>query len=87
VPAQASFSEWSGNYGINFEVRQLAPHLSSNVKHLSRLGYQTASVSRLNETGRADDDGSDTTAINIIGMGTEQVNHCTCYRYLSLVPF
>jgi beta-fructofuranosidase len=29
-------------------------------------------VSRLNEKGRSDDDGSDATAYNIIGMGTEQ---------------
>lgn len=46
-----SWSEWSGNFGINFE---------------------TAFVARLNETGYANDDGSDDTAVEFIGMGTER---------------
>jgi beta-fructofuranosidase len=48
---RSSWSQWSGNWGINFE---------------------TAFVTRVNATGETYDDGSDATALNIIGMGTEQ---------------
>ncbi|KAH8919330.1 glycoside hydrolase family 32 protein [Atractiella rhizophila] len=50
-PGLSSFSQWSGNFGINFE---------------------TSGITRLNENGMAYDDGSDSRALNIIGMGTEQ---------------
>jgi beta-fructofuranosidase len=46
----ASFSDWSGNFGQNFE---------------------TAWVTRLTTTGRADDDGSDPDAVDVVGLGTE----------------
>lgn len=48
---QSSFSEWSGNFGINFE---------------------TSGVTRLNENGMAYDNGNDSRALNIVGLGTEQ---------------
>lgn len=46
-----AFSEWSGNFGTNFE---------------------TAGITRLNENGMAYDDGSDSRALDIVGLGTEQ---------------
>ncbi|KAG8813318.1 hypothetical protein FRC17_001606, partial [Serendipita sp. 399] len=49
--ANVAFSDWSGNWGTNFE---------------------TAGVTRLNERGEAYDDGSNTRALNIVAMGTEQ---------------
>lgn len=48
---RSSWSDWSGNVGINFE---------------------TAFVTRVNASGEAYDDGSDTSALNIVGYGTEQ---------------
>ena len=36
------------------------------------INFETAFVARLNETGYANDDGSDDTAVEFIGMGTER---------------
>jgi beta-fructofuranosidase len=36
------------------------------------INFETAFVARLNETGYASDDGSDQTAVEFIGMGTER---------------
>lgn len=45
-----SWSDWSGNFGKN---------------------YETAWVSRLTTTGRSDDAGEDSDAVDVIGFGTE----------------
>ena len=36
------------------------------------INFETAFVARLNETGYANDNGSDDTAVEFIGMGTER---------------
>lgn len=45
-----------------------------NLGHHSDFGinFETAFVARLNETGYTNDDGSDETAVEFIGMGTER---------------
>jgi beta-fructofuranosidase len=64
----SSYSRWSGNYGFNYEtasVRSTCPTLPCYAE------LTCAQIVRLNASGRADDDGTDTRAIDVIGVGTE----------------
>lgn len=67
-----SWSSWSGS-----ESSFVSPFNWTKVNFLVNdsdfgINYETASVTRLNPSGDALDDGSDTSAVDFVSMGTEQ---------------